>query len=552
AWAAAGRAHFEIREIDYAEVLRERAGGEGGRWDAILAYCLEGSAGPIDETGLAALLDTLGNAKRFSEFLEQLQSTAAGGDLTMGARAAALLRLIEQLLQATAQGPKAHGEDAVLQTAADAMSRVTPDMLLAVIRQTMSPDPAQAQVATAVVNRIKDDTVASFVASSVINEKGASERLAQAFEALVPEPDRKERLLNLAKDEAAETPLGEDSGFEELWRSATQMLTSYSDERYVSTEYARELSSARKQAVDVERVSDDPPDRIHGWVTTISDSAVRELDLQLLLDLLQVESDPTPWREIARLAVSEVDRRTQAGSFADAQTLAHALVRETGSEGREALRATAESAVDALAGGPLARHLAGHLRTLEDAAVEPLSRLCRTIGTRIVKPLAEVLVVEENVRAVRRLRDLLFGFGAAGRESVEQLKHSPNPAVRRTAIDLLRMFGGQEALTELATMLEDVDPQVQREAIRAIVATGSEQALAVLQRALTAGGSRMAVLQKLIGMRDERVVPLLCSVLGSSTPRGPLIEIHAHIMEALGGLGEHAESTRSLRAALYR
>ena len=53
-------------------------------------------------------------------------------------------------------------------------------------------------------------------------------------------------------------------------------------------------------------------------------------------------------------------------------------------------------------------------------------------------------MTEENARAVRRLRDLLLGFGAAGREAVEQLKLSPNPAARRTAIELLRMFGGHE------------------------------------------------------------------------------------------------------------
>jgi hypothetical protein len=155
AWTATGRAHFKITEIDYAEVLRERAGADGGKWDAIVAYCLHDSAGPLDEAALASLLETLGHAKRFSEFLEQLQTaTTAAGDLAIGAKAAALLRIIEQLLQATSQRPKAEGEDAVLQTTADAMSRVTPDMLLAVIRQTMSSEPAQALVAASLFDRI--------------------------------------------------------------------------------------------------------------------------------------------------------------------------------------------------------------------------------------------------------------------------------------------------------------------------------------------------------------------------------------------------------------
>jgi hypothetical protein len=284
----------------------------------------------------------------------------------------------------------------------------------------------------------------------------------------------------------------------------------------------------------------------------VSDHAVRALDLHLVLDLLSVEAEPAPWGEIARIAVAEIDRRTQAGTVPDAEALALAIVRETGPDGREPLRAAADSALESLVTGPFTRHLVGRLRTSDDADVEALARLCRTIGPRLIKPLAQALAAEDNVRAIRRLRELLFGFGAAGRESVEQLKLSANPAVRRAAIELLRMFGGQEALTELATMLEDDDPQVQREAIRAIVQTGSEETFAVLQRSLVGGGARMTILQEVMGLRDERVVPLLCSVLNDSAPRGPLVEIHAQVMDALGALGDHVESTRALRAALYR
>ena len=36
---------------------------------------------------------------------------------------------------------------------------------------------------------------------------------------------------------------------QQLWQGAADMLTSYSDKKYVSDEYGRELSSARTQAV---------------------------------------------------------------------------------------------------------------------------------------------------------------------------------------------------------------------------------------------------------------------------------------------------------------
>ena len=551
AWIAAGRSHFDIREIDYAEVLRERAGSDGTQWDSIIAYCLQGGTGPLDETGVQTILSLLGDKTRFGEFLQRLQG-AEGGEGPVSARVAALITLVQRMLETTSQWPKAQGEDMVLQTAADAVAQLTPEMLLGLIRETKAAEREKAQIASAVVDHIKDETIASFVANSVVQTRGASERLAQAFEALVPELDRKERLLSVAREEAADTPLGQDSGFENLWQSAAQMLTSYSDEPYVSQEYARELTGARRQAVDVERVSDDPPERIEAWLSTISDVAVKELDLQLLLDLLQVENDPLAWSQVARIAVSQIERRALAGDLATAQKLTFAIVRETGPEGRAELRAAAEAILDAMMSGALVRHLVAHLRKAEDADVEPISRLCHTVGTRIVRPLAEVLVSEDNTRSVRRLRELLFGFGAAGRESVERLKLSPNPAVRRTAIDLLRMFGGAEALTELTSMLEDADPQVQREAVRAIVHMGSPDAFAILQRALTSGAASSTILQELMGMRDDRVVPLLCSVLTREMPRGPAVDTHAQIIEALSGLGDHAESARALREVLYR
>jgi HEAT repeat protein len=185
--------------------------------------------------------------------------------------------------------------------------------------------------------------------------------------------------------------------------------------------------------------------------------------------------------------------------------------------------------------------------------VDAFNRVCHTIGPSVVRPLAITLAAEENARAIRRLRELLLAFGAAGRQSVEQLKHSPNPAVRRTAIDLLRVFGGSEALPELASMLDDADPQVQRESIRAIVQIGTVQAFAVLEHALGNGSaSRDTILQQLIGLRDDKAVPLLCYVLNHTSPSGTMATVHAQIIEALGSLTAHPESTRTLRAILYR
>ena len=96
AWAATGAAHFEIREIDYAEVLRERAAAAGGaEWDRIIAFCLQGDTAPLDERTLEAVIGALGDPERFGELLDGCSRSRTGA-ASMGARAAALLGLIRK------------------------------------------------------------------------------------------------------------------------------------------------------------------------------------------------------------------------------------------------------------------------------------------------------------------------------------------------------------------------------------------------------------------------------------------------------------------------
>jgi hypothetical protein len=549
AWAATGRAHFAIAEIDYAEVLRERAAGDEAAWDRIIENCLRGNAVDLDEDTLAGLLELAGDPARFGDFLGRLQ-TAGGPDTKVAARAAALLQILRGLVTlAGRRGPD--DLDGALKSIAQATSRLTPDMMLAMLSERDHGAEGDGPMVGQIVNRMTDRTIASFVAGNIVAERGATGRLAQAFEALVPDTITRGDVLELARQEVAESPMGEESGFEELWQNAATMLMSYSDKPYVTAEYARELSGARSQAIEVDRVADDPPERIQRWLDSVAPEAVRELDLKLLLDLLHIEPEPAKWRDVANVVTAEIERLTLMGDAYNAHRLLESVTKEAGAEGREGFKPAATAALEKLAAGPLVRHVVLHLRKIEERDVEPFNAVCHTLGPSVIRPLAEALATEENNRALRRLRELLLGFGAAGRQSVEQLKTSSNPAVRRTAIDLLRVFGGREALPELESMLDDKDPQVQRESIRAIVQLGTNEAYAVLERALV-GRSRDAVLAQLIALRDDKAIPLLCYVLKHTRPHGKLVNVHLAIIDALGGLSEHPESTGTLKAVLYQ
>jgi HEAT repeat protein len=221
---------------------------------------------------------------------------------------------------------------------------------------------------------------------------------------------------------------------------------------------------------------------------------------------------------------------------------------------------TNETARKDVASGALARlvegtmmwHVTSHLRTVDDPAVEQIKTLCYTVGPSVVKPLAEALAVEKRTSTRQRLTQLLIGFGAAGRQSVEQLKTSANPAVRRTAIYLLREFGGSEALPDLTVLLDDAEPHIQKEAVRAILAIGTEEAYAELQKALATGTdkTREALVGALIAMRNERAIPLFEYIVKKIDRKGALRSVYLRALESLGALkAEHTVDL--LKEALY-
>ena len=382
----------------------------------------------------------------------------------------------------------------------------------------------------------------------------AIERVAQAFQSLVRDEARRERLLALAHEDAAHSPFGDAEGFEQAWDEiAHKLMTSYSDEPFVSTEYARELSKARGQAVEVEQTGDDPPERISTWLGSVATGELRRLDIALVLDLLRIEDDSERWASLMRPVVALLEDLFLVGDIEVAEMLLDAILRETKPRASLERRQTALIAVDALVSGPMMRHIVGHLPTINDAQFARVKGMCLAVGEVLIRPLAEALAAEERTRPRERLSAILIAFGASGRREAERLKSSPNAAVRRTAVYLLREFGGSEALPDLAELLDDKEPGVQREAVRAILTIGTEQAYDILQQALAGGTqeSREAIMQSVSLQRDERAVPLFRYILQHVDHRGKLGWVYARAIESLGALKDPA-GVAPLTEALYR
>lgn len=549
-WMTMGGRHVEVREVDYGEVLRERRDGHAATWERIVADCLQGSVSLDDDT-IDALVEAAGDPERVTELVKMLEARAASGGVR--ARAAALVQLLRTLVGAVTKTVPERA-DAALQNVAAALALVSPDVVFELLSQrTADQDAETPRLIGQIAARMPDRVAARILARSLIAEGAATERLAQAFHALVPDRDRHDRMLSMTRDALTEQPDARTLDLDALWRAVVEMVTSYSDSSYVSDAYGRELSGARAQAIHVEQVSDDPPERMAAWLGTIGTSALRALDLALLLDLLRIEQDAGRWRDLMGPVVSQIEDLLLVADFESAEKLVGVITFEAGEEGDQARRPGALGAIDRLVAGPMMRHIVSHLSTIDDMQFERVKALALALGAVIVQPLAELLSTEERSRTRERLTAMLIAFGATGRQTVERLKGSPNALVRRTAIYLMREFGGTEALPDLARLLDDSEPQVQREAVRAILNMGTDAAYDVLQQALSTSSteSREAIMQAIALVRDERATPLLAYILRHVDHRGPLRTIYQRAIESLGALRDR-EGVEPLREALYR
>lgn len=549
-WTTMAGRHVEIKEVDYAGVLKERSGGDSASWDVLISRCLQGDTYDLDDDAVRDLMSAAGNADTLIDLMSALEQSADGQEGGLAIKTAALLRLLKTIVE-TASSRNPEGVEPILRNCASAVGRLTPDVLMGLLSHRDEVDAGDLM--NAVVSRMNDGMISRFVARNVINAS-PTDRLAQAFQTLVREDDERQRLLALAKEDVAASPLGSTEGFESVWdHVAQQLLTSYSDKPYVSEDYGRELSVSRTIALQVEQVNDDPPERIGAWLSTVATSALRSLDLTLVLDLLRIEGRDASWGELMPPVVSLLEDLLLVGDFDAAEQVLSMLVAEVNQGSTAARRQHAVAALDLLVAGPMMRHIATHLATIDQEQFERVKTMCVSMGVMVVKPLAETLAVEERPRTRDRLTSILMAFGAAARKTIERLKTSPNAAVRRTAILLMREFGGTEALPDLRELLDDSEPQVQREAVRAILNLGTDGAYRVLQQALTTGTdrSRDTILQVVGSLRDERAAPLFVHILKNLDRRGPLADVYLRAIESLGALRD-PEGVQPLKDVLYQ
>lgn len=540
-WETAGGPSIEVHAIDYAALLRE---GHGGSLTRLLRAANEGALQAVTLADLEAIIDAV--EQRRPDRRSDDGGEAAGvaiarlGALVLSRGADADPERIEAALTRLAQITEQLSADGMRGLIA-ARSRVAGRGTAIGGTEEAGVDDGDADGAAAVLDHLDERGRARFVATALVSEGSATARLREAFEALVPADDRR-RVAALAEYMLPGTG-APPADVPRLRQELDRMVVSYDDRRYVGGDYARELTLARGRAEDLETAKPDPPERIDAWLATVSDAALRGLDLQVLLDLLAIDGqDVDQYAAIAAQAAARIEDLSRVGLVAPALALERRLDEVLQHGGPRAL--AAEAAFERLRAGPLVRDLVPLVRRAAPNEVDGITGLLARLGPAIAPALAMALSRESDSVARERLRSVLAGFGVAGEQAVRALLSSDHAETRRNAALLLRDFGGAASVEVLDGLLADTDPRVRREALRALAVDDDPRAHARVIAALVAAGpeGQRALVDELGLVRDARIAPLLATLAGQWRRRA-LAGAALRAMTLLGAIGAASAHT---------
>ena len=168
----------------------------------------------LDEKAIRALLEVSGDADRLAELVVLLEERASGGGIK--AQTAALIRMLKGIVEIVAKTAPDRLESA-LRNMSSAIGGLSPELMLELLSGQRERAEGAADLVLQVVNRMSDGTIAGFVAKNIVAQKGATGRLAQAFQALVPEIDRRRLLVEMAEHAWRNSPLAEEPVSPSSW-----------------------------------------------------------------------------------------------------------------------------------------------------------------------------------------------------------------------------------------------------------------------------------------------------------------------------------------------
>lgn len=515
-WKALRHVSPAILEVDFGALLRGQVGGDFIELAAVISHYLEtaGVGASILDDPCAALRRAIENAPDEGHAI-----TAVIREL----RAAAQLTRTTQPEQF----------DNVFRRAAGVAEYLTEGIMTGLIerRGTAEAMVGTLDVVMALVERMPDAAVSTFLAKGMGREDADSTRLAAVFTTLVPDAGRRRTIVQEAQDIAFE------DNVVETWAEFERNLDAHVDRRFISDQYIDELHAARARAGPGSPDSADPPENLAAWTQSIGEEAVRERDLELLADLARIETDNARARKVFEILQAHVLGAVEDGDWNGAARTAEAIRAVAAESADDAHRVLANDALQKLAGSRASGEGLGRVTDADPALSADAARLLCAIGPPLVAAVAGRWTDEKDPQARSRLESVIVSGGRPGREALRRLFCSVEEPtkVRVAAIRLLRIAGGTEHLPALEAALSDPLDEVRAEAFRALADVQSDRASDVLAKGIArADPATQLNLLALVGtLGSSRAVPIVGRLFAQIDPGTAAVPVYLSMIESM-------------------
>ena len=537
-WAHTGHPSISIEQIDYKKVLEDHGGPSGIHrddiWHSIVRSIVHGKM-TLDESEQKRLLEIAGDALQIGELLQEAIATkrAADGSPMVATQAATVIAAFRHLTSIVAvMAPDRVSE--VMKNIAATTVTLDPNVVLQVF-QTDDDPKDRIQVVKELAGSFDDIKVATLLATALAAEGRATRRLADVFNTIAPDAERRERVLRLTRRMLSETEVGKSSQFKALWSSMENLLLSYSEQPYMSEGYRSSLDGAGARAEMI--AARDLPPELGDWIKTIDHDSVRSLSVTMMIDLLRLEPDP----ECGEILVGDLEMLAEdlllSGDFENAARVTTALAQSAASDS-SITQAASRDALEGLAHSTSFRESVAMLADIEPPQFEAFRTVCRDIGAETVPVFLSTMCTPVPTVAQRRAGDIIVSYGAAAVPALAPLVADERWFVQLNGVLLLDRLAVPEAVPLLQPLLRKADPRITPRVVAALAGINDPAAARAIHTVLRAatGDLRRAVIAALVQERDKRVVPMLDRILHESRPFGRDHSVVLETMDALATL----------------
>jgi hypothetical protein len=534
-WKKEGHRSIVVEQIDYAAVLQDNDDDSARRHDDVwksIVRSIVGGAKAIDEIAQRRLLEIAGDPTAIAELAAAVIATkyTADGAPMMTSQAAAVLAAYRHLASIVAVKDPDQ-QEASMRNLASATATLDPRLILHMM--TAQDDPADSvEVVKGLAAAFDDAKVAQLLAATLSADGRATTKLAEVFDTIAPDPERKRRVLAMTRTMLAETSFGHSRQFKAVWNSMEELCISYNETPFLSPQYQAQLDGVAARS-DV-AAGKDLPEEMPEWVESLGQQNVRKLSVVLIIDLLKLESDAVRAAEIADDMTALCEDLLLSGEYADAAEVATAL-NDASNREQFVARPACRDALTRLATSPAMHDAVSVLGDLDDGNLGHFTGMCRMMGAPTVEVLATALKIPVTTPARFRAGNIIVSFGAPAVPYLAGLAEDERPYVQCNAAEILGRIASPDAVPLLQPLLRRNNPRVTRVAVSALAAIRDPAAARAIHTVLrtATGEQRRAVVDALVAGRDARIVPILVRILDESEPLG---KDHLVVLDTLTAL----------------